>query len=191
MSENRVHGQCYLSVSFYRCMDTEYSVRSTLQEIDSSVAPCRPAFWNRRKNVQAITSDTRKKWSHLEPCGEFPFYFCSLQHCSKQFDCSSVFRWSFCLRICFNLTCWPLSGKLFLNFLPKFSQVVTQNRSHVYIRKPIRQQVSLFYRLLLSFIFSVPYTPVRWSSFETFLSKPKFFIDAINRHTITYATYYI
>ena len=60
MSENRVHGQCYLSVSFYRCMDTEYLARSTLQEINSSVAPCRPAFWNRRKNVQAITSDTRQ-----------------------------------------------------------------------------------------------------------------------------------
>ena len=90
----------------------------------------------------------------------------------------------------FNLTCWPLSGKLFLNLLPKFSQVVT-HRSHVYIRKPIRQQESLFYRLLLSFILSVLYTPVRWSSFETFLSKSKFFIDAINRHTITYATYNI
>ena len=60
MSENRVHGQCYLSVDVDWCMHTQYSVRSTPREIDSSVAPCRPAFWNWEKNVQAIMDVTRQ-----------------------------------------------------------------------------------------------------------------------------------
>ena len=58
MSENRVHGQYYLSVDIDWCMHTQYSVRSTSCEIDSRVAPCRPAFWNRGKNVQAIIAPT-------------------------------------------------------------------------------------------------------------------------------------
>ena len=53
MSENWVHGHCYMSVNILRYIFTQYSARERTPVMISRVASYRPAFWKWRNIVQA------------------------------------------------------------------------------------------------------------------------------------------